>query len=398
MFKKIFKFMSGYVIIKVTGKNKERFLNICLAGGLHIWGVCPSDDGLLMFIGVRDFFRLRKPARTACVKVRIIRKCGIAVFLKKHKCRYGFLTAGVLVCVYFILVPQYIWCVEIVGAENADREHIEKILRDNGVFVGAKKSDIADLGDLKNAVIFGEPDVDWAWLYIDGAKARLELQEGIRPPKLIDKGTPTDIIASSDGIITKADVRRGERHINVGDTVTEGQLLVSGRVAVYNEGYDEKYLYVHSDADIKADTIRTAEGEFSNKEVVKTKTGNEKTHIALQVFGKEFHIGKKAETLYDECETAEKHYDVSLPFVGYIGLGASVKTVSEIHRDEHMLSEEEVIARATESLYEDIAKKLSVGAVITDERLAYRKNGQSYTVRLTVNLRESIGLEMPCKE
>ena len=37
MFKKFFKFLYGYVIIKVYGKGAERFINICLRRNIDVW-------------------------------------------------------------------------------------------------------------------------------------------------------------------------------------------------------------------------------------------------------------------------------------------------------------------------------------------------------------------------
>ena len=37
MFKKFFKFLYGYVIIKVYGKGAERFINICLRRNINVY-------------------------------------------------------------------------------------------------------------------------------------------------------------------------------------------------------------------------------------------------------------------------------------------------------------------------------------------------------------------------
>ena len=38
MFKKFFKFLYGYVIIKVYGKVQKRFINICLGAKILMYG------------------------------------------------------------------------------------------------------------------------------------------------------------------------------------------------------------------------------------------------------------------------------------------------------------------------------------------------------------------------
>ncbi len=398
MFKKIFKFQSGYVIIEIVGKNKERFVNMCLTNGFEIWDVNPAENGLVLKIKNADFVKIRRLVRKCRVKVRVTEKCGAGVFLKKHRYRVMLPVTGVLVCIYFLIMPQYIWCVEIEGAKNADTENIKQILVDKGVYVGAKKKNIADLGEIKNAVIFGDEEVNWAWLYIDGAKARLCVQERTPPPEVYDKTTPTTIIAANDGYVRIAEVRLGERRVVAGDTVGKGDVLVSGKVAVFQEGYPEKYSYVNSDARIIADTVHTKTGEFSAKETLRIKTGQKKRKISVQVFGKEYKLFGSAGEVFKECDISTRNYDVTVPVFGYLGFGISVHDVSEVKEYQNKLSEKEVLSRAKEVLEERICKEIGTEAEKTDERLTYSKDGDNYTVTLRINFRENIGVKIPEEE
>lgn len=398
MFKKIFKFQSGYVIIEIVGKNKERFVNMCLTNGFRIWDVTPTENGLVLKIKIADFVKIRRLVRKCSIRVKILEKHGAGLFMKKHRHRVMVPVAGLLVCIYFLVVPQYIWCVEIEGAKNADTEKIEEILVDKGVYVGAKKKDIADLGEIKNAVIFGEEEVNWAWLYLDGAKARLVVQERTPPPVVYDKTTPTTVIAAYDGIVRVAEVRRGERRVVTGDTVSKGDVLVSGKVAVFHDGYPEKYSYVNSDARIIADTVHTKTGEFSAKEILRIRTGQKKQKISFQLFGKEYTPLGNADEVFPKSDIATRNYDVTLPIFGYLGFGMSIYDVYEVTEYENTLTEEEVLARAKETLEERICKELGTEAEKTDERLTYSVNGDKYTVTLRINFRENIGIKIPQEE
>lgn len=397
MFKKIFNFAAGYVIIRVVGKNKERFVNMCLANNLDIWDVAAEDGFILLSITDSDFVRIRRLARKCGVRIKIASKHGRREFVKKHGHRYGFIAMGIAVCIYFIFIPKYIWCVEIDGAKTADTDKIEGILRDMGVYVGAKKKDIADLSDIKNAVVYGEDDVNWAWLYIEGAKARLQVQEATPVPEVADKSTPADIVASCDGYVREAVVKRGERRVNVGQTVTKGQTLISGKVAVFREGYPEKYSYVHSMGKIVADTIRVEEDEFSAIETLRIRTGNRKRRISVELFGKQFDFGS-VDTIFDEYDAETSNYDAKLPVIGYLGFGINIHDVYEVNVAENTLTEREVLSRATEILEERICKRLGTGTVKTGEELTYTVDSGVYTVRLTMRLRENIGTEIPTKE
>lgn len=398
MLKNNFKFLLGYVIIETVGKNKERFINMCLTNRFNIWDVTPSKDGLVLKITNSDFKNIRRIVRKCGIRVKIISKHGLSQFIKQHRYRAIFPIAGVFICIYFLLMPQYIWCVEIDGARNADTEKIIEILADNGVYVGAKKKNIADLGDIKSAVIFGEDEINWAWLYIEGAKARLQVQERTPPPEVNDVTSPTSIIAARDGYIHTAEVKRGERRVVAGDFVSKGDVLVSGKVAVFREGDPEKYSYVHSDARIIADTTHQAEETFSKKETLRIKTGSRKKRFTIALFGKEYNPFGRPDEAYDKCDVETENYDATLPVFGYLGFGIDIHNVYEVKEYENTLTEDELFLRARETLEERIMKKVGTEAERTDERLTYSKNGDNYTVRLMMNFRENIGINIPQEE
>ena len=58
-------------------------------------------------------------------------------------------------------------------------------------------------------------------------------------------------------------VKNGEEILNDGDAVKTGDVIVSGKVATYKEGYPEEYIYVHSMADIMAYTTHSKTATIS---------------------------------------------------------------------------------------------------------------------------------------
>lgn len=398
MLKKIFKFRSGYVIIKVVGKNKERFVNLCLENGFDICDVKPEGDGFVLAVSDLDFMNLKHIVRESGVKIRILEKHGVRRFIRKNRRRVMLPVGAVLVVLFFAFMPKYIWCVEVEGAKNADTEKIMRILADKNVYPGAKKKDIADLGEIKNAVVFGVDGINWAWLYVDGAKARLCVSEGSAAPVLTDKTAPATIIAANDGYVRIAEVKRGERRVTAGDSVSRGDVLVSGKVSVSIEGETEKYTYVNSEARIIADTVRVETGTFSTEEILRKKTGNTKKRIAFTVFGREYFPFGKADEVYKKSDISAKNYDVSLPFVGYLGFGMSIYEACEVEEYRHKLDKDEVLSRAAERLEEKICKTLGNEAERTSEKLTYTVDGDEYTVTLRMNFRENIGIKIPQEE
>ena len=386
MLKKIFKFINGYVIIEISGKNKERFINMCLYNMLGIYDVIPYGDKLRLKTNTADFKSMRRLVRKSGVRLRIVSKHGLRRHLYRYRHRYGFALSGLAVCIFFLLLPQYILCVEIDGAYNADSGAIMDILREHGVYTGARKSGIDDLTEIKNAVVFGVDGVNWAWLYDEGARMRLQIQESKPVPKMRTEKEPTDIIAACDGWVTSADIYHGERRVNAGMAVTAGQTLVSGKVAVFKEGYPEKYIYVHSDAKIIADTIRAAEGSFKNTETLRIKTGETKKRFTVTLFGRDFNLYRDISCGFKDYDLADNRKHLDIPVIGYTGISITTHEVAEINEVTRGLLEEK------------ICRKLGTGAVKTDEKLSYKENKNGFRVELRMYLKENIGIEIPIEE
>lgn len=398
MFKKIFKFIIGYVIIEVTGLNKERFVGMCLHNGFKISDVEPLENGFKLTIIRRDFYRIRRIVRKCKVRVRILEVHSLKSRKKRYGKRYGFFAAAFLVCIFFLTAPHYIWCVQIDGEYDADDKAIREILKIHGVYKGARKSQIGDLSDIKDDIVLNIDCVNWAWLYVEGTKARLQIQEASKPPQVVDTTKPSDIIAGYGGYITKADVKRGERHVNKGDVVSPGDVLVSGKTAVFNEWQPEKYIYVHSEAEIKAETIRMESGSFSRKQKLKIKTGRIKRRIAFMAFGKYVPLYKDLSGNFEEYETEENKKVLMLPIWGNTGCSAILYNVYEMVCVENKLSEREVLETAKEVLEERICKKLGIGAEKLSEKMTYKSHGDIYDVELRVHFKENIGIEVPIEE
>lgn len=398
MLKKIFKFVSGYVIIRVTGDNSERFINMCMHNRVKLYEIVPVESGHMICMKRRDFLCIRRIVYKCGVRVKIVSKHGLHEVFKAYKYRHGFFVCGIMVCIFFLVIPQYIWCVEIDGVYEADTDKIIEVLRECGVYNGAPKKDVAELFEIKDAVLRNVDELNWAWLYIDGSKARLEVQEKVPAPAINDMHTPTDIIAVNDGFVRSAVVTRGERRVNEGVTVTAGQVLVSGKVAVFKEGYPEKYDYVHSQGEIIADTVRSESGRYTATEKISVKTGNSSKRFSLEIFGKKFDLFKDISCGYDEYNVMPETYDLSVPILGYMGISVVMNTVEEIKITEHKLDEDEILSRAKEDLEEKICKKLGVGAVKTDEEINYTVDNDIYNVELRMYFRENIGIEVPTEE
>lgn len=393
MFKKFFKFLQGYVIIEICGKGAGKFINICLRRGIDVWNTLPRENGIKLCMSAADFLRIREIASKSRVRVKIVEKHGLNRTIHLYRNRYMF-AAGLAACIVFFLVSsQFIWLVEINGVETSDINSIRATLDELGIKSGAPKRSLPEGYDIKSAVINGTDGIAWAWVYIEGAKARVEIYEQTLPPNVVDRNEPCDIVAASNGVIKHVVVKNGEKVIRDGDAVAAGDKLVSGRVAVYKENQPEKYMYVHSIAQVQAYTTHKKSGDYKLHYESRIPTGKHKSQYHIEVFGKLFSLpaGKMEYENYDVKETRKELY---IPFFGYTGIAFGSVRYSEVQTHEEPVSIETAVELAKNELEEKIAKELIVGSQLTDENIEYKRiDDETINVTLEMNFIENIAIE-----
>ncbi len=393
MFKKFFKFLKGYVIIRITGKGAERFVNICIRRGIDVWNTKPCENGIELCVLARDFRNIRGIVKKCKVRVRIVKKDGFGRVIRRYRKRYMFLVGLVLCAAFCITASQRIWLVEINGVERSDINSIIATLDRVGIKNGAKKSALPEKYEIKNAILNDTDNIAWAWVYIEGVKARVEIYEQTIPPDIIDKKTPCDIVASRDGVIERMIVKNGEEIAAEGDAVKAGDVIVSGKVASYKEGSPEEYIYVHSMAEVQAYTTHSKSGEYKLYYESRIPTGKRKKRCAIEICGKVFSLpGKKID--YENYDVKEKRHELYIPFFGYSGIAVNTTTYYETSINREPISVETSLDFAKNDLEAKISKEISLGSTLTDENLEYTKtDNETINVKLEMNFIQNIAVE-----
>lgn len=395
MFKKFFKFLYGYVIIRVYGKGAERFVNICLRRNIEVWNTKPCKDGIEMCIFARDFFLIREVVRKCHVRIKIIEKRGLLHLTRIYKKRYMFLIGFALCIALFVISAQFIWIVEINGVENCDITSVVATLDRIGIKSGSLKHRIPEGMDIKAEILSDTDGIAWAWVYIEGAKARVEIYEQTLPPNVIDKNIPCDIVAACDGVIKHIVVKNGEKIVKQGDAVKAGDVIVSGKVGTYKEGFPEEYIYVHSMASTQAYTNHSKSGEYKLYYESRMPTGKSKKLYSVEVFGKMFSL-PMSELDYENYDVKETRHELKIPFFGYMGIALDSVVYNEVSINKEPISIETALEFAKNDMEEKISKELMTGSVLMNQNLEYVKNNNdTINVTLEMSFIENIAIEQP---
>ncbi len=220
------RLMRGYVDFEIIGSFPERFLNITARNHIFVWN--SKNDGVYtasMYIS--DYMKIRKYARKSKVRLKIIKKHGVPIYISKYKKRMG-LIIGLLMFISIIYIMScFVWTIDVSGIEKVSYSKLMSTLKENGVYIGTyiPKTDFPTAS--RNTMLEIE-DIGWMSINATGSHLDIEVKEKAEVPELENRETVCNVKAKSDGVILNMEVYQGKTLITKGSGVVKGQLLVSG--------------------------------------------------------------------------------------------------------------------------------------------------------------------------
>lgn len=393
---KIFHFVKGYVIIRVTGFYIERFLYICAKRGIKLFRIGKkNENGVTACISISDFYRVRPVRFKTGTHIRIIKKCGLPFLIKKSKKR-SFLIAGLLTAAVVMFVSsQFIWSVEIQGNNEELSRSVAEAVKKTGVCIGAYKPSLMEGESIKSIILNNTDNIVWTWVYIKGTKAVVEYKEGILPPKVVDKSVPCDIAACRDGLIMSVVEKNGRARVKKNDTVEKGDILIAGTVDMSSGDYKT----IHAIGDVYAYTWHEKSGEYKLYDNINIPTGREKKFRTFKLFSKCFDLFFNDNIEYQNYIVSEKLSEMKFGDDNYIGIGVYEKTYKEVETKKISVPYNLAVEKGRNELEEKIAKELICGARLIDKKVTDEPiDDETVKVTVTMEFIEKIGEEIPIQK
>jgi len=286
---RLWNYISGYVIIIVEGYFLEKFINICTHRQLRLWNVkWQKNSKLLIQLSIKDFRMLRPIAKRTRCRVHIIKKKGLPFILDRYKNRKAFII-GLGICVItFFLISSFVWDVSVTGNSKVSTEVIMDKLSENGIKIGALKYSI-NPDDIVGNMMLELNDLARISISLRGTKINVIVNERVRPPDLINRNVPCDLVALKEGVVSSIVAKEGLEMVKIGDAVIKGQLLITGTIE--NMKIKEAMpLMVHSMGIVKARTWYEASAPVEQKLVKAKRTGLKKEMYSIAFFTKIFKL------------------------------------------------------------------------------------------------------------
>lgn len=388
---RLWNYIKGYVIIIVEGYFLEKFINICTHRNIRLWNVrWQKNSSVSMKLGIADFKELRPVVKKTRCKVHIVKRKGIPFILNRYKSRKAFVIGSGVCIVVFFLISSFIWDISVSGNNNISTEFILERLRENGVKTGTLKFKI-NTDDVVENMMLQINDLARMSVSLKGTRIYVEVTERTKPPVLINKEIPCDIIASRDGVIYSIVAKEGLETVKIGDTVTKGQLLITGRIDNVKNP-ESPPLMVHSMGSVKARTWYEATAKIDQNLVTAKKTGLKKEMYSVVLFTKKFKLFH-TQIPYNNSEHVELKKKLSLGANFALPFEMVIDQYYEYELEQNKVDMATAKKIASEKAVEMAQKQVPSHAEVLKKNTAEFEEGNGVkSVRALIECIEDIGI------
>ena len=383
--------------IMVEGYSPERFLNLCNANSIVIWGVENRGESYQLYVAAKDFKKLRPFVRKTGTKISILEKQGVPFFLYKFRKRKIFF-AGIVFCIVLIyILSLFVWNIHFQGNVTQTTEELLISLEEMGVSHGTLKSGII-CENIETELRKKYPNILWVSAELRGTRIVVQIKENTDQDiisAIEERETePASIITEYDGKVASIIVRQGTPLVKEGEEVTKGQTLVLGYYEIKDDaGEVIRYEEVPADADITLLVNENYQDVFSSKYCEKEYTNKKRLGIILNLFDKEYKLLPSVP--YEKYDTIQKNYEIHVTENFYMPVSIEMHWYLEFDENEKKYSETE-IKKLSEVRFQNKYKNiLQKGVQIIEKNVKINTNGKLCHVTGTVQLSVPVDTKVP---
>ncbi|MCG0277555.1 MAG: sporulation protein YqfD [Thermanaeromonas sp.] len=404
-------FFKNYVVIEVEGNNLEEFLDVALHQGVIFWDIIQGPGPKFRAkIPVACFAQLRPVARKTRCRVRLMDKRGIIFWWQRVKTRQSFLAGAVLFLLGLLFLSNFVWAVDVLPRgelKKVDPNLLKVVAAEAGLRVGTWKGSL-DARALEHEILMRVPELAWVGVNFQGTRACIEVTEKLFPLAEEGGSEPAHIVAAKDGIISEILVLAGQARVGVGDTVRQGDILISGLILPPREnpsgqegqpGPPALPRLVRARGIVRAKVWYEAEGQSPREEVKEAFTGEHSTTVILRTPDREYILKGSPEPPY--LSFRQENRIIKLPtwrnFTFPVEL--IIVTYFETSVDRRWLSREEAVTRAKEQALLSLRQSLSDRArVLGDRIIGITEEPGLVRVKVLLEVEEDIGQTVNLRE
>lgn len=254
---------------------------MCSFKNIDVLDTYEKGDRIIFTLAIPDYYKLRDINRKVHPSIKLCSKSGILFKLIKILGKYT-VFAGLLCFLIFVLInTRRITKIQIEGINTNSYDEYVDFLYGQGIKEGTniKNIDYALLCDkLRNNF----ETISWVTVFSEGTVLNVIVKENDTDSKVNSNTEYRSIFSNTSGVISRIITRAGTPVVKEGDTVCEGQLLISGQIDTYNE-YGELMSteFVHADGDIYIIATENINFEINRFYEITSETGYSFSEIKI---------------------------------------------------------------------------------------------------------------------
>lgn len=385
----LWKSMAGMVEVELTSADLSASLTAINRMGIEISSLQWKDD-------LTARFQLRR----SCLSMlcAFTEKRGESLKVCRHRGIFRqLITAAerpVLVMGYLLLfiltlvLPTRILFVQTEGNESVPDRQILEAAERLGVTFGTSRRELRS-EKIKNGLLSGIPQLQWAGLNTSGCVATISVRERTIPKDAEKEVAVSRIVAARDGYILSGTVEQGTGLFQPGQTVHQGQLLISG----YSDGgfciravRAQGEIFAHTNREICA---VTPVGYIAREGEPKTKQ-----KISLLIRKKRINLWNDSGISDTTCGRMYEEYYITLPG----GFRLPVAICIDTYRTEKMIcavwQQEHISEQLSNFAQQSLRQQMIAGVIKSSSEQIIQKDGL-FTLQGSYFCEEMIGREQP---
>ncbi len=381
----MWKSINGIVDAELTSAEPEAALTAINEIGIELWHL--RQTGVLSYR-----FRLR---RTDLAKLSgLCQKRGETLQVKKRLGLYWQLAAwkkrpilllGMTLClVAVLLIPTRVYFVRVSGNETVPTRRILAAAEESGIHFGAKRKAVRS-EKVKNDLLAAVPELEWAGVNTSGCIAVVSVREGSAAEDVEAEGGVRHIAAARDGYLLSGTVVRGTPMFQPGQTVRQGQILISG--------YTDCGLTIRAEraeGEIFARTNRSFEAHTPAVCVRKSGQGDSHKKYSLLIGKKRINLWKGSGISDTTCGRMYKEYYMTLPGGFVLPVALCVDTYSVANLEQQEISPLDAEKALTQFAEACLQQEMVSGTIQEKQESVGSENG-CYVLRGDYDCTEMIG-------
>lgn len=203
-------------------------LNLCMAHSLVYrgWQNDTASGQVSFEMTSLGAHRLERLCREEGIRLWVIRRGGLPLWVRKYKRRGGMVLGAVLGLLLIWSASRVLWDIRISGNETMTCRAVRAELAESGVYVGMPLSSL-DIKKTEMQIALDSEYISWVSINMSGTVAYVEIRERVATPDPTPL-TPANLVARCEGLVEGLEVYEGKTVVKMGQAVRKGELLVSG--------------------------------------------------------------------------------------------------------------------------------------------------------------------------